>query len=71
MAQIRIGGEGLDIGTDILWLKNIRAYVKALSSDADTRHLLSTEFQGLLEAARKARASMGEPKQLPASENDE
>ena len=56
---------------DIFQPKNIRAYIKALSSDADTRHLLSTEFQGLLEAARKARASMGEPKQLPASENDE
>ena len=56
---------------DIFQPKNIRAYIKALSSDADTRHLLSTEFQGLLEAAKKARASMGEPKQLPASENDE
>ena len=56
---------------DIFQPKNIRTYVKALSSDADMRHILSTEFQGLLEAARKARASMGEPKQLPASENDE
>lgn len=53
---------------DIFQPKNIRAYVKALSSDADMRHLLSSEFQGLLEAAKKARAGMGEPKQLPPSE---
>ena len=56
---------------DIFQPKNIRAYVKALSSDADMRHLLSSEFQGLLEAAKKARASMGEPKQLPPSEGDQ
>ena len=61
----------MENAADIFQPKNIRAYIKALSSDADTRHLLSTEFQGLLEAARKARASMSEPKQLPASENDE
>lgn len=56
--------------TDIFQPKNIRAYVKALSSDADLRHVLSAEFQGLLEAAKKARAGMGEPKQLPPSEGE-
>ena len=54
---------------DIFQPKNIRAYVKALSSDADMRHILSTEFQGLLEAAKKARASMAEAKELPPSES--
>ena len=49
---------------DIFQPKNIRTYVKTLSSDADLRHILSEEFQGLLEAARKARLSM-ELKTLP------
>ena len=53
--------------TDIFQPKNIRAYVKTLTSDADMRHILSTEFQGLLEAAKKARASMTETKELPPS----
>ena len=57
--------------TDIFQPKNIRAYVKTLTSDADLRHLLSTEFQGLLEAAKKARASMSEPKALPGSPEGE
>lgn len=52
---------------DIFQPKNIRAYVKTLTSDADLRHLLSTEFQGLLEAAKKARTSMSESKALPGS----
>ena len=55
---------------DIFQPKNIRAYVKALSSDADLRHLLSTEFQGLLEAAKKARAGMSESKQLPPTDGE-
>ena len=56
---------------DIFQPKNIRTYVKTLSSDADLRHLLSTEFQGLWEAAKKARASMGDPKTLPSPTEDE
>ena len=51
--------------------KNIRTYVKALSSDADMRHILSTEFQGLLEAAKKARAGMAEGKELPQGQSEE
>lgn len=43
---------------DIFQPKNIRTYVKTISSDADLRHLLSTEFQGLLEAAKKASAEV-------------
>lgn len=57
--------------TDIFQPKNIRAYVKTLTSDADLRHLLSTEFQGLLEAAKKARTSMSESKALPSSPEGE
>ena len=50
---------------DIFQPRNIRAYVKALSSDADMRHILSTEFQGLLEAAKKARLRMSGNSELP------
>ena len=55
---------------DIFQPKNIRTYVKALSSDADMRHILSTEFQGLLEAAKKARAGMAEGKELPQGRSE-
>ena len=55
---------------DIFQPKNIRTYVKALSSDADMRHILSTEFQGLLEAAKKARAGMAEGKELPQGQSE-
>lgn len=55
---------------DIFQPKNIRTYVKALSSDADIRHILSTEFQGLLEAAKKARAGMAEGKELPQGQSE-
>lgn len=55
---------------DIFQPKNIRAYVKALSSDADMRHILSTEFMALLEAAKKARASMNDEKALPPSQSE-
>ena len=56
---------------DIFQPKNIRTYVKALSSDADMRHILSSEFQSLLEAAKKARAGMSEPKELPQGQSEE
>ena len=55
---------------DIFQPKNIRTYVKALSSDADMRHILSTEFQGLLEAAKKAKAGMAEGKELPQGQSE-
>ena len=55
---------------DIFQPKNIRTYVKALSSDADMRHILSTEFQGLLEAAKKAKAGMAEGKELPQGQGE-
>ena len=65
-----LGTGGVENAVDIFQPKNIRAYVKTLSSDADMRHVLSTEFQGLLEAAKKTRASFGETRALPQpSEN--
>lgn len=55
-----LGSGGADHATDIFQPKNIPTYVKTLSSDAEMRHVLSTEFQSLLEAAKKARAQMEE-----------
>ena len=40
--------------SDVFQPKNLLAYAKTLSGDADMRHLLSEEFQGLISAARKA-----------------
>ena len=51
--------------TDVFQPKNLLAYAKTLSADADMRHLLSEEFQGLVCAARKAYATMS-AKSLPA-----
>jgi len=51
--------------SDVFQPKNILAYAKALSGDADMRHLLSGEFQGLIAAARKAYGTLSE-KALPA-----
>jgi len=40
---------------DIFQLKNIRHYLKALSSDGSIRKLFSSEMRSLIEAARKAK----------------
>ena len=61
---------GVENAIDIFQPKNIRAYVKTLSSDADMRHILSTEFQGLLESAKKAHAYMEQQKALPPERED-
>lgn len=37
---------------DLLQPRNLRGYIKALSADEDLRRLLTTEFQGLMEAAK-------------------
>lgn len=62
-----LGTGGVEMAADIFQPKNIRTYLKALSSDADLRHLLSAEFLGLLEAAKKARSAMDTPKALPTN----
>ena len=65
-----LGTGGVENAVDIFQPKNIRTYVKTLSSDADMRHVLSTEFQGLLEAAKQTRARFGETRNLlPSSES--
>ena len=59
-----LGTGGVDNALDIFHPRNIRNYVKTLSSDANMRRILSTEFQGLIDAARQAKARMDEQKLL-------
>lgn len=51
---------GVDRAPDIFHPKNLRAYLKTLSSDESLRRILSVEFQGLLEAAKKTHAQLEE-----------
>ena len=57
-----LGTGGVDSTWDIIHPKNIRNYLKTLSSDEGMRRVLSTEFQGLLEAAKKTRQKFEESK---------
>lgn len=47
--------------SDIFQPKNIRQYMKLISTDENIRRILSGEFANLLEAAKKARAAGEEP----------
>lgn len=49
---------GVDNTWDILHPRNIRNYLKTLSSDENLRRILSEEFQNLVEAAKKTKALM-------------
>ena len=55
-----LGSGGADNVYDLLHPKNIRTYIKTLSSDEHLRRVLSTEFTGLIEAARKTKAKFDE-----------
>ena len=55
-----LGSGGADSVYDLLHPKNIRTYIKTLSSDEHLRRVLSTEFTGLIEAARKTKAKFEE-----------
>lgn len=61
-----LGTGGVDSVQGIVQPKNIRAYIKTLSSDAAMRRILSTEFQSLIEAAKKTRAQFEETKEAQA-----
>ena len=54
---------GAETVQDLLNPRNIRTYIKTLSSDENLRRVLSTEFQGLLEAARKTKQQMDDLRQ--------
>jgi hypothetical protein len=51
-----LGSGGAESVSDLLHPRNIRTYIKTLTSDDHLRRVLSTEFAGLIEAARKTRA---------------
>lgn len=55
-----LGSGGAENVYDLLQPKNIRTYIKTLSSDEHLRRVLSAEFFGLIEAARKTRAKFEE-----------
>lgn len=59
-----LGTGGVDNALEIFHPRNIKNYVKTLSNDANMRRILSTEFQGLLEAARRTKAKFEEQKLL-------
>ena len=58
-----LGSGGADNVYDLLHPKNIRTYIRTLSSDAGARRVLSTEFTGLIEAARRTRAKFDESRE--------
>ena len=61
-----LGTGGVENALDIFHPKNALNYLKTLSSDDNMRKILSTEFQELMEAAKKTRARL-EPAALPDS----
>lgn len=61
-----LGTGGAENVQDLLNPKNIRIYIKTLSSDENLRRVLSSEFQSLIEAAKKTRAKFEEIKEAEA-----
>ena len=53
-----LGTGGVENALDIFHPKNALKYLKTLSNDENMRNILSTEFQGLIEAAKKTRTSL-------------
>lgn len=69
-----LGTGGVDNALEIFQPKNIRTYIKTLSSDENIRRVLSTEFQSLIEAARKTKTRLEEEREaellLEAGDNE-
>ena len=59
-----LGTGGVDNAIEIFHPRNIKNYLITLSSDANMRRVLSTEFQGLIEAAKQTRARFEEARLL-------
>jgi hypothetical protein len=53
-----LGTGGVDNALDIFHPKNIRNYLKTLSTDDNIRKVLSEEFQNLIEAAKRTKNMM-------------
>lgn len=65
-----LGSGGVDTAAEIFHPKNIRNYIKTLTNDPGMRHILSTEFQGLIEAAKKAKGRLEDTRALPEGEEE-
>ena len=59
-----LGTGGVDNAVDIFHPRNIKNYLITLSSDANMRRVLSSEFQSLVEAARRTKTRF-EQQRLP------
>ena len=67
-----LGTGGVDNALEIFHPKNIRNYLKTLSSDDNIRRILSEEFQNLIEAAKRTKSMMEEARSDPLlQENNE
>ena len=66
-----LGTGGVDNAIDIFHPRNIRNYLKTLSSDANMRRVLSTEFQALIEAAKRTRTRFEEQRLLEEGSGEE
>ena len=58
-----LGSGGAENVSDLLHPRNIRTYIKTLTNDEHLRRVLSTEFSGLIEAARKTKAKFDEKRE--------
>lgn len=59
-----LGTGGVENALDIFHPRNTLNYLKALAADENMRRVLSTEFQGFLESARRTRAQFEEEQKL-------
>lgn len=66
-----LGTGGVESAMDIFHPRNIKTYVKTLSSDENMRRVLSSEFQSLMEAAKRTKARFEEEKLLLEEGADE
>ena len=66
-----LGTGGVDSVQELLHPKNIRNYIKTLSSDENLRRILSTEFMGLIDAAKKTKMRFDEQRLLLEEGTDE
>ena len=64
-----LGTGGVENALDIFHPKNIRNYLKTLSTDDNMRRILSNEFQSLIEIAKKTKAQFDETKEQSALES--
>ena len=58
-----LGSGGADNVYDLLHPRNIKTYIKTLSSDVNLRRILSEEFTGLIEAARRTKSRFDEERE--------